>query len=128
MRYKRRSKEFSSLGVLDYLQTLTDESWDGLSAAGREKADNFVQLASAEYRRVGGSSEAALAGERVAQHLTRVDAGVSRNRAKKNKPVSMPVQLITAPGARASLVKLEYGSGRSIPAAAILRRMVAKMR
>ena len=54
MRYKRRSKEFSSLGVLDYLQTLTDESWDGLSAAGRQKADNFVQLASAEYRRVGG--------------------------------------------------------------------------
>ena len=128
MGYKRRSKEYRSLGILEYLQELTDESWDGLSAAGRQKADNFVQLASAEYRRVGGSSEAALAGERVAKHLTRVDGGVSRNRKKKNKPVSMPVQLITAPGARASLVKLEYGSGRSIPAAAILRRMVAKMR
>ena len=126
--YKRRSKEFKSLSLDDYLQALSDDAWPGLEKAGQKKADSFIGVAKARYGSLGGSQTIAAAGARVAQHIKRVDTGKEYPRKNKYSGVTMPVQLIVTHNAKASAIKLEYGSGRDVPAYAVLRKLVAGMK
>ena len=126
--YVKRSKNFRSMRMNDYLDELSDEGWDDLLSAGRAKADTFIGLAKARYSTMGGSQEIAAAGARVAKHIKRVDEGEEYRRKKVSKGTKMPVQLIVVHNAKASARKLEFGSGRRVPAFAVLRNLVAGMR